>query len=56
MNTSGLLIYRYIEMITSSLHINVTKELYILTEMETFAEEPEFGKLLRELKSTPVWC
>ena len=30
------------------------KELYILTEMETFAKEPEFLKLLRELKSMPV--
>ena len=32
----------------------VTKELYILTGMETFAKEPELLKLLRELKSTPV--
>ena len=30
------------------------KELYILTGMETFAKGPEFFKLLRELKSTPV--
>ena len=33
-----------------------TKGLYILTGTETFAKEPKFGKLLRELKSTPVSC
>ena len=26
--------------------------MYTLTGMETFAKEPKFGKLLRELKST----
>ena len=30
------------------------KELYILTGMETSAKEPEFLKLLRKLKLTPV--
>ena len=30
------------------------KAMYILTGMETFAEEPKFEKLLRELKSTLV--
>ena len=34
----------------------IDKELYFLTGMETFAEEPKFGKLLRELKLTPVRC
>ena len=32
------------------------EELYILPGMETFAKEPKFGKLLQELKSTPVRC
>ena len=34
--------------------VTLSKELYILTGMETFAKEPEFLKLLRELKSTPA--
>ena len=33
-----------------------SKELYNLPGTETFAEEPRFGKLLRELQSTPVRC
>ena len=32
------------------------KELYILPGTKTFAEEPKFGNLLRELKSTPGQC
>ena len=36
--------------------VSLTKELDILPGKETFAEEPEVGKLLQELKSTPVRC
>ena len=32
------------------MYICLYKELYILTGMETFAKEPKFEKLLREIK------
>ena len=40
----------------NKLYFVATKQLYILTGMESFAKEPEFWNLLRELKSTPVLC
>ena len=44
----------YVEHTTSYLHSTKIKELYILPGMKTFAKEPEFFKLLRELKLMPV--